>query len=402
METKVVTRNYTLDWLRVLGILTVFVYHSSRFFNLEDWHIKNPIRYSWVEVWNLYAGNWMMPLMFVISGASLFYAVGKGGAGKFVKDKVLRLLVPLLVGMFTHASLQVYLERITHSQFSGSYFQFIPQYFQGVYEFGNPASGNFATTGIHLWYLYWLFLFSILLYPLVRWLKGRGRDILSRLGDLLSLPGAVYTLALPTLLLLAFASPDNPIKAEQEAGWPLLIYLWLTLAGFLVVSSKRLQVSIQQLRWISFTLATLSVGVYLYQSIQLGWPSFLSARYVLVFGLRALSSWFWILAIFGFGIKHLDFSTPFLKYANEAVLPFYILHQTVLLVVGFFVVQWNIPSLFKWAIILLASFANIMVLYEFVVRRFNVMRVLFGMKPIAHKPVRRTIEPAVEEVTRVA
>jgi hypothetical protein len=79
-------------------------------------------------------------------------------------------------------------------------------------------------------------------------------------------------------------------------------------------------------------------------------------------------------------MKHLNFSKPFLKYANEAVLPFYILHQTVLLCVGYFVVQWAIPDLLKWVIILPVSFVIIMVLYEFLVRRFNVMRVLFGMK----------------------
>jgi len=67
------------------------------------------------------------------------------------------------VGVFTHASLQVYLERLTHGQFSGTYFQFLPQYFNGFYEGSNPASGNFALTGMHLWYLWWLFLFSILL-----------------------------------------------------------------------------------------------------------------------------------------------------------------------------------------------------------------------------------------------
>ncbi len=99
MEKKATTRVYYLDWLRVLGILVVFVYHSSRFFNVEEWNVKNPVWYPWVEVWNRFATAWMMPLMFVISGASLFYALGKGsGAGKFVKDKVLRLLVPLVVG----------------------------------------------------------------------------------------------------------------------------------------------------------------------------------------------------------------------------------------------------------------------------------------------------------------
>jgi glucans biosynthesis protein C len=127
MNTKPAVRNNYLDWLRVLAILFVLVYHSTRFFNLEDWEVKNPVRYEWVEIWNLFSWNWMMPLIFVISGASLYYAVGKSGAGKFVKDKVLRLLIPFLVGVSTHATLQVYLNWITHGLFNGSYLQFLPK-----------------------------------------------------------------------------------------------------------------------------------------------------------------------------------------------------------------------------------------------------------------------------------
>jgi peptidoglycan/LPS O-acetylase OafA/YrhL len=398
MEKKVSTRLHYLDWLRVLAILTVFVYHSTRFFNMGDWHIKNPTWYPWVEVWNGFAVTWLLPLLFVISGASLFFAVGKGegglrGAGKFFKDKALRLLVPVVVCDLTHASLQVYLERLTHAQFSGTYFQFLPSYFQGVYDGSNPASGNFAVTGMHLWYLVWLFVFTLLLYPLMRWLRGGGHRVLSWVGKVLALPGVVYALALPALLLSAFADPNGPVMAQQEAGWALVIYLWLTFAGFLVVSDARLQTSVQRLRWSSLALGAVSIGAFLYLTSQLGWLSFGTPRYALVFGLRALASWCCVLAILGFGRKYLDFSTPFVKYANEAVLPFYILHQTVLLCVGFFVVQWAIPDLLKWAIILVASFAIIMVLYEFLVRRFNVMRVLFGMKPLPKAPTAQPSRP---------
>ncbi len=206
-------RLHYLDWLRVLAILTVFVYHSSRFFNMEDWNVKNPTWYPWVEVWNRFATAWLLPLLFVISGASLFFAVGKGGAGKFVKDKALRLLVPLLVCDLTHASLQVYLERLTHGQFSGSYFQYLPTYF----------FDDFEWQGMHLWYLWVLFLFSVLLYPLMRWLKGRGRDVLSRLGDLLALPGAVYALALPAIVLAVIF--DYESTDLKNAGWIFVVYL---------------------------------------------------------------------------------------------------------------------------------------------------------------------------------
>ena len=394
MEKKTSARVYYLDWLRVLGMLAVLVYHSSRFFNVEDWHVKNPVWYPWVEVWNRFAVVWLMPLMFVISGASLFYALGKGGgAGKFVKDKVLRLLVPLVVGIFTHASLQVYLERLTHGQFTGSYFQFLPYYFHGVY--GITEGGNFAVHGMHLWYLLYLFVFSLLLYPLLRWLRGRGRGVLSRLGGGLGLPGAVFGLALPVVLLEAFVDPNNPVMDIGDAGWPAIIYLWLVVAGFLVLSDERTQAGVQRLRWLSLALAVASTATYLVLSFQPAGLTFGTPLWAFALGLRGLGSWSWVLAALGFGRKHLNFSTPFVTYANEAVLPFYILHQTVLLGVGYFVVQWAVPGVLKWAIILLASFAVIMALYEFLVRRFNVMRFLFGMKPLVKQPAAQPTEARV-------
>jgi len=387
MEKKASVRLYYLDWLRVLAILTVFVYHTSRLFNVEDWNVKNPTWYPWVEVWNGFATTWMVPLLFVISGASLFYAVGKGegsikGVGKFIKDKALRLLVPLLVCDLTHASLQAYLGRLTHGEFSGSFFQYLPSYFLN----------DFDWQGAHLWYLWLLFLFSVLLYPLMRWLRGRGQGVLSKLGDLLALPGAVYALAVPAILLAVLLDYKN---MPHNAGWNYFVYLWLTLAGFLVASDDRLQASSQRLRWLSLPLGLGLTGMFLalVQILVVGLgmaPAYGTWLYGLGWGVRALASWCCILAIFGFGRRHLNFSTRFLRYANEAVLPFYIFHQTVILSVGSFVVQWAVDDVLKWAIVLVTSFAIIMVLYELLVRRFNVMRFLFGMKPL---PQASTAEP---------
>jgi surface polysaccharide O-acyltransferase-like enzyme len=86
-------------------------------------------------------------------------------------------------------------------------------------------------------------------------------------------------------------------------------------------------------------------------------------------------------------MRHLSFSTPFLKYTNEAVLPFYILHQTVVLSLSYFVVQWAIPDGLKFMTILVGSLAASVGLYECLVRRSNLMRVLFGMRPKARQPM---------------
>jgi len=387
MDTKNSQRRHDLDWLRVLAILTVFIYHSTRFFNLENWHVKNSVTYFWVEVWNAFATNWMMPLIFVISGASIFYALGKGGFGKFLKDKVLRLLVPLLVGAFTHASLQVYLDRLTHGQFSGSYFEFLPFYFHGVYDDGDPTAGNFAFHGMHLWYLLFLFLFSLVFYPLLRWLRGGGRGLLAKLGDFLALPGAVYTLALPITLLSRYMSEDNPLRDIDPGGWGMAMYMCFFLSGFVIVSHERLQANIRRLRWFSLGSGLVLLSVHLlveFQDIRLGVGAL---RPLLVSAVEALASWSIILAILGFASQHLTKQTPFLSYSNEAVLPFYILHQTVLLSVGYFVVQWQIPDLVKWLIIVPTSFAIIMGIYEYLVRRNNLLRFLFGMKLLPARQV---------------
>ena len=382
METKARVRNNYLDWLRVLGILFVFIYHSTRLYNVEDWVVKNDIWYPSVEVWNGIATSWMMPLMFTISGASLFYAIGKGGFGKFLKDKTLRLLVPLLVGDLTHASLQSYLYNHTHGQFAGNYIQFLPQYYH---------LDTIAWEGMHLWYLLYLFLFSILLYPLLRWLKGNGRGFLSRLDGWLSKSVLVYILALPILLLYLLPS-DFPLM-DENGGWPYLFYLVFTLWGFVIISDEALRDRIRQLRWVSLTVGLALVAGFSIIYNQIADPDIMSPAVILAGSMRTFGGWIAVLAFFGLAMQYLNMRTARLDYANEAVLPFYILHQTVILAVGYFVLQWGLPDALEWAAVVVISFATIMVIYEYLVRRWNVMRFLFGMKPLPPRPAEGATQP---------
>lgn len=388
--TNPTLRRYDLDWLRVFAILSVFIYHSTRFFNLGDWHVKSPMLFSSVEIIQGFATSWMMPLIFLISGASIYFALRKGGAGKFINDKLLRLGIPLLVCVFTHASLQVYLEKTTHGLFTGSYFAFLPHYFEGIYlDIG--SQGNFAIVGMHLWYLGVLLVYSVVFYPLFAWLKGRGAKVLAKLGDLLAFPGVIYLLALPTLIFLDFTE-NLPGGDTTPGGWPLLAYLPFLLAGFVLVSNSRLQTRIQNWRWVSLGVGLVFSALYFYWATQ---PRYAQLLDDLNGPLYSIMSWGWILAFMGFASLRLSFTNPFLKYANEAVLPFYILHQTVLLVVGYIVLQWQIPSLAQWFLIASISFAIIMGIYEFLVRRANALRFLFGMKPLRKSPA---VQPQLEPV----
>jgi len=358
------SRRYDLDWLRVLGISTVFFFHSLRFFTIEDWHVKNPTTYLAIENLTNYLECWMMPLIFVISGASVFFEMQKNkSARKFIQDKALRLLVPLVVGIFTYSILQLYLERLSHGDFSGSFWVFLPHYFDGLYGFG----GNFAWMGLHLWYLEVLFIFSILFLPFILLLRSEtGMRLVTKLGDLLAAPGAVYILALAAILSWKLLDPES-LLGKEIFGWPLGMYLSFYLAGYLFVSNERLVESIRRQRWFSFAGAFASTVLY-----------FATREHA------DIVVWFMILTFLGFARQYLSFSSPFLGYANRAVLPFYILHQPVLLCVGFFVVQWQIPDLLKYLAIAIPAFILLLGLYEFLVRRFNPLRLLFGMKVLQH------------------
>jgi glucan biosynthesis protein C len=376
-EKSLPQRRFDLDWLRVIAIFTVFIFHSTRFFDTFDWHVKNATTYQGVQIWTMFQSNWGMPLIFVISGASLFFSVGK--IVKFLKNKVLRLLVPLIVGVLTHVSIAVYLERLTHHQFYGSFFQFIPKYFQGLYGEG----GNFAWMGLHLWYLLVLFVFSLLFLPLLYLLKGRWEKVLHWLGNLFALPGMAYLLAIPIAWMAIRINPQTPLGGRNWGGWSLPCYIPFFLYGFLLISHEGMQSRVKNWRWVSFGLALSCTAVLLYIFNLYGNQFFGSFKYNIINGLFGLNSWLWVLTIMGFGMKHLNFYRPFLFYANEAVLPFYILHQTVLLVIGYYVTRWDIPDLAKFLIIFMSGFIVVLAIYEFLIRRLNILRVLFGMKPKA-------------------
>jgi hypothetical protein len=322
----------------------------------------------------------MMPLFFIISGASLFYAIGKsGGWRKFYVDKFLRLMIPLLIGSVTYSILQVYLERLSHGQFSGSFVSFLPEYFNGVY-LGIGMPGNFAFHGMHLWYLLFLFIYSLICYRLFVWLEGSGREILNRITTFLAVPGLMYLgFTVPLLIMKVFI--PHAILDVGNGGWGFLYYLWFLIAGFIIVSSHRLQQQIINQRRVSLLLGVGLSSAYLFQLFS---PSRLVFPAVITDWIHTLlsffSAWSWLFAILGFSMRFLAFDRPLLRSANEGVMPFYILHQTVLLCIGYFVVTWEINDVAKWVIVFISSFTVIIALYILFIRKFEFLRFSFGMK----------------------
>jgi len=371
------SRLHYIDWLRVLAMLSIFLYHSDRLFDFFGWHIKNDVTNLASSIHIQFFNQWMMPLFFIVSGAAVYYSLKTRKAGGFVKERILRILIPLVgIGIFIIAPPQVYLERLTNGQFTGNFFQFYPHYFEGLYGFG----GNFAFHGMHLWYLLDLFLFSLIVLPLFLSRRGTGESLISRLANSFSKPWALLLLFVPLAVVAILADVIGMGWTRQMGGWDMLSYLLFFIYGYLIISNTKIQEVMRRYSTAALVAAIILSLVDLYFEFGVELPHIFSV-WMGILTLRALLAWCWIIAILGLASRFLNFNNRFLGYANEAVLPFCILHQTIILIIGFFVVQWSIGTAPKYFIVVVLSFLGIMAIYDLLVRRINVLRFLFGMRP---------------------
>ncbi len=368
------TRIYYIDWLRVLAMLSVFLFHSNRFFTTGSWHINNAERSLISDISEQFFNLWMMPLLFFLSGTAVYFSLKFRAPGEFLKERIVRILVPLVgVGIFILAPIQIYLERLTHGDFNGTFLQFYPHYFDGLYGFG----GNFAWMGVHLWYLMELFLFSLVALPLFITRRGSGESIISRFANRWNRPWVLLLFFLFMGLASVLIDITGLRWTEDMGSWDIFSYFIFFVYGYLIFSNSKLPQIVSKyglsLLIIAIVLSVIHLFLFFTPSLQMmydSWP----------FDLRGLCAWTWILGLVGVGSRFLNINNKFLGYASEAVLPFYILHQPIILIIGYFVVQWSVGIAVKYLFIVVAAFLAIMVIYELLIRRINVLRFLFGMK----------------------
>ncbi len=370
-------RQYYLDWLRVFAILGVFLFHNARFFDaFSDWHVKNATLNLGATTFVAFMSQWMMPLFFLVAGAGTYYALKSRNPLSYTKERALRLLVPLIFGMLVIVVPQAYFEAVGHGVNLGGYnfFQIYGLYLQSL-----PQMNWF-----HLWFLVDLFLISLVTIPFIfAWRRG-GQSLISRLASVVEKPWALLVLLVASITLAnIFLYPDG-FWAGQNGGWSLISYLLFFLFGYLIFANPRIMELVRKLRRISLATGLVTFAMALAYVSILGDPVqyFGSPLYAGTMLIKSLSVWGWLFAILGFGSFYLNRTNRFLSYGNEAVLPFYVLHQTVIIIIGFYVVQWDAGVGAKYLVISTTSFIGIMGLYEFLVRRIRVLRFLFGMKQI--------------------
>lgn len=391
MET--VPRQTYLDWLRIFSILGVLLFHSAMPYVAEDsWHIKNAQTSNLLMESNYFMHLVRMPLLFFISGTVSYYMMQKRSSWNFIGLRARRLLIPLLFGMLVIVPPQIYIERITQG-FHGNFWQFYPS----IFNFVPYPKGNFSWH--HLWFIAYLFVYDLVFAPVFAWIVSPKSAGLKAALHKLSRGKLIYLLMLPAIiwygLLSAKYGETNDLAHD---GCYLIYWLCFLLVGFICVVQPALMDSLERNRRFGLTIGFLAILLlnYIRWNKLEPWADNVNPPAIMAFGylaLKALVGWTWVLSLVGYGKRYLNRPHRSLNYINQAVYPFYILHQTVIVVISWYIVQVQNESILnKYLYTVGITFFITMGVFHLLIKPFPVTRFLFGLKPLASK-----IKPVSEE-----
>ena len=398
------SRRRDLDLMRMFVVLGLFFFHSARIFDPTAWYVKNESTSELLVIALGFAATWAMPLLFVIAGMGIWYSLRSRTIRVFAVERLRRLLVPLLFGIVVIVPPQIWLRLHRDPAYDEPYWTFLPRFFDVRLDLMDfPLFiGSGARSGLfepaHLWFLIVLLVFTFLLVPVIWFLRQKpGLQIIERLAAVSDKFWVIAAAGLPIGLLEA-AYPFYAL--DGLGGWGRYSFAVFLLLGYLMPADRRFLVAVVNHRNMALVVGVITFaafgtlfaigserpGANMMQDYD---AASLAMRIT-----RGVSGWIWIVAILGFagyatthdqevshsrrGPGRIDHITA---YLSEAVLPIFVLHQTVIVVVGFYVVQLPFAALLKYLIICLVSVAVTLAIYDLAVRRSRLTRFLFGLKP---------------------
>jgi glucans biosynthesis protein C len=362
-----------IDALRVIVVLSIFAFHSARVFDsLEPFYAKSTETSLALSVFVAFLNVWQMPLLFILAGMSTFFALGKRTGGQYLLERTKRLLVPFLFGCLVIVPPQVWYGVRTNLGYTGSLVQFYGDYF--TLKWGTVSDYLGGPSFGHLWFILFLFIVSAVSLPLFLWLRRGGEGVATRTSAGLAKP--YWWLLLAFVLLISGAFPD------LGGHNPFTFLVWFVVGYLLAQTDAVVQLARKARWWLLGSGVALSVPVLLTYDVRdrfpdPSWPIALNE-----YGFQ-LAAWLLCLGAIGVSAAYLDRAWRWLPYMAEASYPTYILHQTVIVVAGYYLVSVLPQPLTSWAILTVVSIASAYAIYEVLVRRWAPIRFLFGMKPKA-------------------
>jgi glucans biosynthesis protein C len=373
-------RRYDLDWLRFIAIVILLFFHTGMWFNHWGWHVKNnELSYSF-QYWMVWSHYFRMPLLLFISGAGTYMALGKRTPKQFAGERFKRLFIPLIFGMLVVVPPQIYFERI--SQYHGYW-----DFYKTVFQFKPYPEGG-SLSWHHLWFILYLFIYSLMVIPLLKFLRAANSEnfkntalkILGNPAGLLLIPSIFILL---TQIVLRPYFPEETHALRQDWAYFTFYFLFFIM-GIICYSIPKLWEAIGANRkhllmgTIAFLIPFYICYFHFRDLIVLPWTD---DQVETIFDVIAIFvSWFTVITIIAYGQHYLNRPHPWLSKISEGLYPFYILHQTVIIVIGYYVCQWDWSIAAKYWAICFLTLISCVTFYLLLIRPSNVMRFLFGVK----------------------
>ncbi len=373
-------RRHDIDWLRTLAFGLLILYHVGMYYVYEwGFHLKSDDQYVWLQDIMVMTNQWRMSLLFFISAMALALVRERYSGWALASLRTKRLMIPLLFGMAVVVPPQLYYELVYGIGYEGSYAAFMKEYFNLDTTLAPHKQSDIGLlTWNHLWFLPYLWLYSLLalmVSPLLNLLAEQFNKMPAKL--------------LMVMLVCAMAFIWYALRADYPSTHALIgdwynhgKYLLAFVAGYLLASMPVIwQKVIDHRRWfLGFAIVGYSLIVldrHGYLALEEATYQLWYVRYIIGI-LLALNLWGWILMLVGYAGRYLRSGSKLLTYLNRAILPYYIFHQTLIILLAVALMPLNLHAGPEAILIILLTCAGCAVGYE-VIKRIPIVSGLFGL-----------------------
>ncbi|MBC9875999.1 acyltransferase family protein [Bradyrhizobium sp. INPA01-394B] len=371
-------RRIDLDWVRILAFALLIFYHVGMLYVSWGFHIKSEHRLTWLEPVMLVLNPWRLSLLFLVSGVASRFMLGKVRLGTFARTRSVRLLVPLMTGMLVIVPPQSYLQIVETLGYPAGFVDYYVRHYLAFSAQFCPSPCIVQPTWNHLWFVVYLWVYTMALAGVLCLWPTAADWIGERLATMLASP---WLLVGPCLLFSAwrlFLAPIFPSTHALFGDWyNHADYASAFLIGFLLARQNGIWRDLERQRWVALMLAAICFAVFVLvyagvfpRSPMLRWIA--GAAY-------GCYQWIAMATVLGFARRHLTADGPVRRYLTDAIFPFYIVHQTAIIVIAHALRDSGLSAAGEATIVIAGTALTCLVSYE-IARRIGWLRPLFGLR----------------------
>lgn len=372
------TRRYDLDWLRFIAFSLLIFYHIGMFYVTWDWHVKSIYASSGPEPLMRLVNPWRLALLFFISGVAVRFASDKLPRRQFLRSRLRRLGLPILLGVFVVVPPQTFFEVIQDVSFSGSFLRFYP-----VYLDLRQSLPVITPTWNHLWYVAYLLTYIVVLLLTLQFLSRAaggpvGVFVSERVGNPVFL---MLSLTTPFFIYSLVFGDRFPATHDLVNDWHNHANRFTTfLIGYFAAKNVDFWRGVDRMFRAGLAIAAAVAGLILLDTVFPDVRGRHPLPHWLAPLLMTLYTWAVIAVLLSLSARYLNRPSRALSYLTEAIFPYYILHQTFIVVAGFYLTQHALGAWTEFVLVTLATVIGCALLHEYVIRRVRWLRPWFGLQ----------------------